>query len=303
VQIIDLPRTTARHVRLEKVNSQGNDRLRIDEAWVGSDYAGAAAPPPGRLEAENATIAQGVLEATHAGYSGTGYVNGDNVAGSYVEFTVDAPNAGTANLSIGYANGTAADRPADITVNGTTTAAGASFPPTANWDTWTVKTLTAPVHAGTNTVRITATTAGGNPNLDYLDSTVTGGPSPVDHQAEDATISQGTAASNHTGYTGTGFVDYTNVAGSYVEFPIDAASAGSVPVTIRFANGTAANRPMDLVVNGVTVVGGRAFNATADWDTWSTVTFQAPLAAGANTIRLTATTANGGPNLDKITVG
>ncbi|MGI5240326.1 discoidin domain-containing protein [Dactylosporangium sp. CA-139066] len=303
VQIIDLPRTTARHVRLEKVNSQGNNRLRIDEAWVGSDYAGAAAPPPGRLEAENATISQGVLETTHTGYSGTGYVNGDNVAGSYVEFTLGAAAAGTARLSIGYANGTAADRPADISVNGAAVAAGTSFPPTANWDTWAVKTLSVPVRAGTNTVRITATTAGGNPNIDYLDATVTGGPSPVDYQAEDGTISQGTAATNHTGYTGTGFVDYTNVIGSYVELAVNAASAGAAPVAIRFANGTTTNRPMDLAVNGTTVVAGQAFNATADWDTWTTITFQAPLTAGANTIRLTATTANGGPNLDKITVG
>ncbi|HTI28535.1 MAG TPA: discoidin domain-containing protein [Kutzneria sp.] len=305
VQIIDLPRTTARHVRLEKVSSQGNNRLRIDEAWVGSDYAGAAGPPPppGRLEAENATISQGVLETTHTGYSGTGYVNGDNVAGSYLEFNLDAAAAGTATLSIGYANGTTADRPADISVNGTVIAAGASFPPTANWDTWAVKTIGVAVHAGTNTVRITATTAGGNPNIDYLDSTVSGGTSPVDYQAEDATISQGTAATNHTGYTGTGFVDYTNVTGSYVEFAVNAASAGTVPVTIRFANGTTTSRPMDLAVNGTTVVAGQAFNATADWDTWTTVTFQAPLTAGANTIRLTATTANGGPNLDKITVG
>ncbi len=303
VQIIDLPRTTARHVRLEKVNSQGTNQLRIDEAWIGSDYAGAGPSSPGRLEAENATISQGVLETTHTGYSGTGYVNGDNVAGSYVQFNLDAASAGTANLSIGYANGTTADRPADITVNGTTIAAGTSFPPTANWDTWAIKTIAVPVHAGTNTVRITATAAAGNPNLDYVDSTVSGGPSPVDYQAEDATISQGTAATNHTGYTGTGFVDYTNVAGSYVEFAVSAASAGTAPVTIRFANGTATNRPMDLAVNGTTVVPGQAFNATADWDTWTTVVFQAPLTAGANTIRLTATTANGGPNLDRITVG
>ncbi|MET8454753.1 oxidoreductase, partial [Streptomyces sp. NPDC005209] len=40
----------------------------------------------------------------------------------------------------------------------------------------------------------------------------------TDLQAEDATLSQGTVATNHTGFTGSGFVDYTNVAGSYVEF-------------------------------------------------------------------------------------
>jgi alpha-L-fucosidase len=303
VQIIDLPRTTARHVRLEKVNSQGNARLRVDEAWVGSDYAGAGPPPPGRHEAEDATISQGVLETLHPGYSGTGYVNGDNVAGSYVEFTVNAAAAGTATLKFGYANGTTTDRPADIAVNGTVVAAGSSFPPTANWDTWAVKTLTAAVNAGNNTIRVTATTANGNPNLDYLDFAGPSGTNPVDYQAENATISQGTVATNHLNYTGTGFVDYTNVAGSYVEFTVTAAAAGPVPVVVRFANGTTTNRPMDVIVNGSTVVAGQAFNPTANWDTWATVTVTVSLTAGTNTIRLTATTANGGPNLDKITVG
>ncbi len=303
VQIIDLPRTTARHVRLEKVTTQGNARLRVDEAWVGSDYAtGSTQPPPGRYEAENATISQGIFENLHPGYSGTGYVNGDNVAGSYVEFTVNAATAGTATLKFGYANGTTTDRPADIAVNGTVVAAASSFPPTANWDTWAVKSLTAPVNAGSNTVRVTATTANGNANLDYLDLTVQG-PSPVDYQAEDATISQGTVATNHLNYTGTGFVDYTNVAGSYVEFTVTATAAGPVPVVVRFANGTTTNRPMDVIVNGSTAVAGQAFNPTANWDTWATVTVTVTLTAGSNTIRLTATTANGGPNLDKITVG
>jgi F5/8 type C domain/Carbohydrate binding module (family 6) len=305
VQIIDVPKTTARHVRLEKVNDQGNARWRVDEAWIGSAYAGGAAPPPppGRYEAENATISQGVLETTHTGYSGTGYVNGDNVAGSYLEFTVNAATAGTATLKFGYSNGTTTDRPADVSVNGSVVAAATSFPPTANWDTWAVKTLTAPVNAGNNTVRVTATTANGNANLDYLDFSVSGGSTGVDYQAEDATISQGTVATNHLNYTGTGFVDYTNVTGSYVEFTVNATAAGSVPVVIRFANGTTVDRPMDLAVNGTTVVAGQSFNPTANWDTWATMTFTAPLVAGTNTIRLTATTANGGPNLDKITVG
>ena len=47
------------------------------------------------------------------------------------------------------------------------------------------------------------------------------------YEAESATISQGTVATNHPGFTGTGFVDYSNVAGSYVEFSVPAAQAGT----------------------------------------------------------------------------
>jgi len=256
---------------------------------------------PNRHEAEAATIGQGVVESNHAGFSGTGFVNGDNVAGSYVEFNLGAAAAGTATLSIGYANGTTADRPADISVNGTVLAAGASFPPTANWDTWAVKTIGVPLHAGTNTVRITATTAGGNPNLDYLDA-VAAGPAPVDYQAEDCTVSQGAVEANHAGYTGTGFVNGDNVAGAYVECAVTVAAAGQRTVTVRFANGTTSARPMTVAVNGAAPV-TVSFPPTANWDTWATAELTATLAAGANTVRLTATTANGGPNLDRLSVG
>ncbi|MFG2956720.1 PQQ-dependent sugar dehydrogenase [Streptomyces sp. NPDC048291] len=124
----------------------------------------------------------------------------------------------------------------------------------------------------------------------------------TDYQAEDATISQGTVATNHTGYTGTGFVDYTNIKGSYVEFTVSAATAGTSALAVRFANGTDTDRPMDISVTGTVVASGVSFPATADWNTWVTKTVNVPLTAGSNKIRATATTANGGPNLDKVSL-
>ncbi|MFF1307626.1 PQQ-dependent sugar dehydrogenase [Streptomyces sp. NPDC058307] len=125
----------------------------------------------------------------------------------------------------------------------------------------------------------------------------------TDYQAEDATVVQGTVATNHTGYTGTGFVDYTNVKGSYVEFTVSAASSGSSAVTFRYANGTATDRPIDISVNGTVVASAVSFPATADWNTWATKTVDVPLTAGSGKIRATATTAAGGPNLDRIGLG
>ncbi|WP_329269395.1 PQQ-dependent sugar dehydrogenase [Streptomyces pseudovenezuelae] len=124
----------------------------------------------------------------------------------------------------------------------------------------------------------------------------------TDYQAEDATVVQGTVATNHTGYTGTGFVDYTNVTGSYVEFTVSAASTGTTAVTFRYANGTATDRPMDISVNGTVVSPAVSFPATADWNTWATRTVDVPLTAGSAKIRATATAAAGGPNLDRIGV-
>ncbi|GAA2324212.1 hypothetical protein GCM10010149_92010 [Nonomuraea roseoviolacea subsp. roseoviolacea] len=199
VQIIDLPATTARYVRLTKTGHHGVARWRVDEAWIGARYAGGGSPPPGRHEAEDATISQGVFENTHAGYSGTGYVNGDNVTGSYVEWQVQASTAGPATVSLRYANGTTADRPSAITVNGVTAYPSRGHPGTGAWSTWATDTFTVQLAAGANTIRATATTANGNPNLDYLEITAASN----DYEAENATIFQGVVEADHPGYPAT----------------------------------------------------------------------------------------------------
>ncbi|MBB5872518.1 hypothetical protein F4553_005952 [Allocatelliglobosispora scoriae] len=128
-------------------------------------------------------------------------------------------------------------------------------------------------------------------------------PGGTEFQAENATLSQAAVVTNHTGYTGTGFVDYTNVVGGYVEWSVTASAAGPRSITLRYSNGTTVGRPMTITVNGSAVATGLAFTSTATWDTWADVTITATLTAGANTIRATATTANGGPNVDKLTLG
>ncbi|NUR92355.1 MAG: carbohydrate-binding protein [Nonomuraea sp.] len=251
-----------------------------------------------RYEAENAAITQGVVESNHLGYSGTGFVNYDNVTGSSVSWTVNAAQAGPATLRLRYANGTTANRPMTIAVNG-----GApitrDFTGTANWDTWATAEIPVTLNAGQNTVTTVATTANGGPNVDYLEVAVsdTGG----DYQAEDATLSQAAVATNHTGFTGSGFVDYVNVAGGYVEWTVQSAG-GPATLTFRYANGTTANRPLSVAVNG-TAVASRDFAPTANWDTWATAQVPVTLNAGANTVRATATGSAGGPNLDKLTIG
>ncbi|MGH3646964.1 MAG: PQQ-dependent sugar dehydrogenase [Micromonosporaceae bacterium] len=273
-------------------------------ALVASGSAGAATNAPEaaatRYEAENA-VCQGTVDSDHAGFSGTGFCNTTNAVGSYVEWTVTVAMAGTATLAFRQANGTTANRPMDITVNGSAARTGVAFNSTGAWSTWETVTTTASLPAGSVKIRATATTSGGAPNLDYLEVEVAA-PS-NDYQAEDATISQGTVDSDHAGFTGTGFVNYTNVAGSYVEFTVSAAAAGPASLTFRHANGTTANRPMEIRVNGTVVSANLAFNPTDAWSTWEGVSVNATLVAGANTVRATATGSAGGPNLDRLRVG
>ncbi|MER8012654.1 chitinase, partial [Streptomyces sp. NPDC094149] len=74
-------------------------------------------------------------------------------------------------------------------------------------------------------------------------------------------------------------------------------------LSLRYANGSTVDRPMNITVNGSVVASGVSFPPTADWNTWATRNVNVTLQAGANTIRATATTLSGGPNLDKLTVG
>ena len=254
-----------------------------------------------RYEAENATIVQGVVEANHTGFSGTGFVNGENVVGPYTEWTVNAPAAGTATLAIRYSNGTTSARTANVSVNGTVVSANRSFGTTANWNTWATSTLTATLNAGDNKIRVTSANAGGNPNLDYLEATVADAPA-NEYQAEAATLSEASVATNHTGYTGTGFVDYVNAVGGYIEWSVSVADAGTHTLTFRYANGTTVARPMDIAVNGTVAATGVNFAGTGTWDTWADGQVTVTLNAGVNTIRATGTSANGGPNVDRLSV-
>jgi glucose/arabinose dehydrogenase len=268
--------------------------------WLVPSAAAQAAPT--RYEAENSpAVCDGTIDSNWTGFSGTGFCNTTNAVGGSVTWTVTAANAGLATLGIRFANGTTTDRPANVIVNGTTALSAVSFPSTSTWTGWTTKTVQVQVNAGTNTIKLSATTANGDANIDFLDFEVAAPPNFTDYQAENCTISQGVVESNHLNFTGTGFVNGDNVAGSYTQCTVSSASAGSFSVEVRFSNGTTTTRPADLIVNGTTVA-SPVFQGTTNWDTWATQTFNVNLNAGNNTIRLTATTANGNPNLDRFRV-
>jgi hypothetical protein len=126
----------------------------------------------------------------------------------------------------------------------------------------------------------------------------------VRYQAENGAFSTGTTVdTNHLNYTGTGFANTPNATGAWVEWTVTVASAGSRTVTVRYANGTTTDRPMDVSVNGAVVSAGRSFPGTGNWDTWAGSTLTVSLAAGSNTIRVTATTSGGAPNLDYLEIG
>lgn len=120
-------------------------------------------------------------------------------------------------------------------------------------------------------------------------------------QAEDALFA-GKFANNHSGYTGTGFVDLTNSTGSTITFTFCAAdSALSVPILIRWANGKNDDRTMAIAINGVSMA-DHYFGNSGDFTTWLTDTIYMPIRHGNNRLTFTSLTSVGGPNFDCITI-
>ncbi len=129
-------------------------------------------------------------------------------------------------------------------------------------------------------------------------------PPPVvntDFQAEDARIQNGQVESNYPGFTGSGFVNYDNAVGSSVEWTLPAPAARGADVIVRFANGSDTPRSMLITVNGVSVR-HIAFPMTNGWADWRTLTVHVDLVPGNNSLKAIATSRDGGPNVDKITL-
>jgi hypothetical protein len=132
-------------------------------------------------------------------------------------------------------------------------------------------------------------------------------PPPV-YEAESAELAGGTGwNTNHTGYSGAGFVDRNWTPGSSTTFAVRADRAGRHDLTLRYANGqnsdpSPAPRSMSLYVNGKKVK-QVWLASTVAWNTWANHVETVPLKQGANSISYVySDTDIGHVNLDKLTV-
>jgi hypothetical protein len=118
-------------------------------------------------------------------------------------------------------------------------------------------------------------------------------------EAENATLVGPVVATDQTGFTGTGFADYGTAPGQYIEWNVNASQAGIYTVDFRYANGSGADRPLELSANGIVDQASLAFNPTPAWTTWRHVVEQVALNAGSNLVRLTMN-GTSGPNIDNL---
>ena len=120
-------------------------------------------------------------------------------------------------------------------------------------------------------------------------------------EAEEACAYDGSIDNNNAGFSGTGFVNTTNVTGSSITLSVEATSAMTVDLGFVYANGGAPDRPAAVLVNGNNA-GTLQFATTSAWTMWENETTGLALEAGLNLITLIATTANGIANLDQIII-
>ncbi|MBR1556087.1 MAG: carbohydrate-binding protein, partial [Oscillospiraceae bacterium] len=122
------------------------------------------------------------------------------------------------------------------------------------------------------------------------------------YYAVDAECYDGWAETTNTGFEGSAYWNFNNALGSYINWTVDAPAYGDYKVTFRYANGTADNRALKITVNGNSDAYYLDFNGTGAWTAWEENSIVIPLKAGKNTIRTESSTANGGPNMDYLTV-
>ncbi|ACL77529.1 CBM35 domain-containing protein [Ruminiclostridium cellulolyticum] len=250
-------------------------------------------------EAENAALSGGALVSTeHSGYSGTGFVGGMYTEGTSAEFTVDAPYAGNYSVNLRYCNGFSnIDKTLSMYVNGVKVKQIDLFS-FGDWSKWSERYDNIELRAGSNTITYKYDSGdGGNVNLDYI--TVTEATT-RHYEAENAVLTGNAQKStDHTGYTGTGFVGGFWTEGS-VEFSVNVETAALYDVKLKYALGFPEDRTMSIYLNG-SKVKQVTLPSTGGWDTWSEYLETLSLNKGNNTISIKRDSDDSGDiNIDSI---
>jgi hypothetical protein len=347
-------------------------RIQAEDALFGNN--GSVATAPVVVSVASATAANNPNDVLNADAAdGDAYVDFNGLTGEFIEFTVNVDEAGTYDVAFGYAlsrnaDGSERNRSLRIDVNNDQFDRIGDFKSTStnnNTGDFTAiaeKILRLELQAGENIIRLSSYGLSG-PNIDYLEVRAPD-PTVVVIQAEDLVVTTDTATpttvnrsidlaflaarsaagqGNETfrvGAEGDAYLDWSGGAGvSTADLTIDVPVAGEYRITITYANGGTAPRPLGLtkVIEGVStaipgVTGFTFAQATAAmtpgaypddfadiptllrpadgsdagttpdptvWEAWREETITVTLEAGSNTLRLSG---SNGPNIDKIVV-
>jgi len=120
---------------------------------------------------------------------------------------------------------------------------------------------------------------------------------PSEVNAAEPDDKQGVYEEYNAGWLDNGYFNSDNAVGSYGTWELYSKNAGEVTVVIRFANGGVDPRNMTMSVNGEDVREVE-FGSTEGWTSWMELEVKVNFVEGKNVIKLTSTSALGGPNID-----
>lgn len=111
----------------------------------------------------------GSVDNDNGGFTGSGFANTNNVLGAAVVWAVQAASSGRHTLTFRIANGGTANRNGALLINGGSNGNyTVSLPVTGNWTTWQDVSIAVDLVQGNNRLELSALTAEGLPNIDYL---------------------------------------------------------------------------------------------------------------------------------------
>jgi len=106
------------------------------------------------------------------------------------------------------------------------------------------------------------------------------------YEAESQNISNGSAASVYSGYSGSGYVTGLNSEWSSVKFDKSVSDDTNAQIDIRYANGSGAAISNLALYVGSNKIQTITFGSTGSWSTWNTVSVTFSLPAGYQNISL-----------------
>lgn len=102
---------------------------------------------------------------------------------------------------------------------------------------------------------------------------------------------------NHSGFNGSGYLNFVPNSGAYANWPLEVSSADTYGYQIRYANGGSSGRTVEVSYAGTSQQ--LTFPATGGWDQWDTVTGKIDLPSGAVDLVLETIGEDGG-NVDQL---
>lgn len=279
--------------------------LRLNDAVaVMNSVDGGTTPPPaptiaipGTLQAESYANMFGIQteNTTDAG-------GGQNVGwidpNDWMDYTVNVASSGSYTLNFRVASGSSGGQ-LQLRNSSGTVLATITVPGTGGWQNWTTVNATATLNAGTQTLRLYA--VGGGYNVNYVQFNTNSTPPPTTThaipgaiQAEAYSSMNGIQTENTSdagGGQNVGWID----GNDWMDYSVNVSSAGSYTVNFRVASGVSGGQ-LQLRNSSGSTLASVTVPGTGGWQTWTTVSATASLAAGTQTLRLFAST--GGYNIN-----